>query len=97
MTSAACTSVACPLPPRRFHFAFDGDAAAGRKMLDFGFVVRQLAVGDDLDIRQAGAVVQFQKAEAALANRAACESSLAALMPIAGLSAANADRFHCPP
>ena len=66
MTSAACTSVACPLPPEAFTSPRDGHAAAGRELLDLRFVVRQLRVGDDLDVGQARAVVELEEAEAAL-------------------------------
>ena len=58
------------------YLAAGGDAAAGREMLHFGLVVGQLRVGDDLDIRQARAVVQLQKAEAALGVAARADPAL---------------------
>ena len=43
------------------HFAAHGDAATGRELLHFGLVIRQIGVGDDLDVRQARTVVQLQE------------------------------------
>ena len=59
-----------------FHFAANGDAAAGRELLDFRFVVGEFRVGDDLDIGEAGAVVDFQKAEAAFGIAAGADPAL---------------------
>src|SRR5207249_2954404 len=55
-----------PLGGRFFHLADDGDAGAGAEFLDLALVVGQLAVGDDLQVTLAGAVVEFEEAEAAL-------------------------------
>ena len=49
------------LAARRFHFAADRDAATGRELLHFRFVVRQLRIGDDLNVGQARAVVELQE------------------------------------
>ena len=55
--------VPCParpgLRPRR-------GARADGKLFDFRLVVRQRGLGDDLDVAEAGAVVQFEEAEARL-------------------------------
>ncbi len=52
---------------RSLYFALNRHAASGRQMLDFGFVVFQLAVGDNLNVALAGAVVQLQKRKAPFA------------------------------
>ena len=66
VTAVAWTSVACPLPGEAFTRPVTRDAAAGRKALDLRLVVRQAAFGDHLDVAEAGAVVDFQEAEAGL-------------------------------
>ena len=66
ITSAACTSVACPCRPRPSLRRATVTLQPGDELLDFALVVRQLRVGDDLDVGQARAVVQLQKAEPAL-------------------------------
>src|SRR5262249_24107303 len=55
-----------PLGGRGTDLADHADAGAGVELLDLRFVVRQLAVRYDLDIAEAGPVVELQKAEAAL-------------------------------
>ena len=47
-------------------FAADADAAADAEMEDLVLVVGQLAVGDDLNVAEAGAVIDFEEAEAPL-------------------------------
>src|SRR4051812_46423728 len=54
------------LPTGGFHFSAHGNAATRRKLFDFGFIVRQLRVGNDLDVGEAGAIVQLKKAKTAL-------------------------------
>ena len=76
MTSAAWTSVACPLPPEAFTSPRTVTLQPGRELLHFGFVVRQLRVGDDLDVGQAGAVVELEEAEAALGIAARANPAL---------------------
>ena len=65
-----------PLRRRLQHFALDADAGAGRQVLDLRFVVRQRRLGDDLDVAQAGAVVEFEEAEAALGVAAGADPAL---------------------
>jgi hypothetical protein len=38
---------------RRFHFTAHRDAAAWRQVFDLRFVIGQIRVGNDLDVRQA--------------------------------------------
>jgi len=64
--------------PRGLHFGglslagrlldepFDRHAAPGRELLDFRLIVLQARFGDDLDVAEAGAVVQFDEAETRL-------------------------------
>ena len=65
-----------PFGGRLPHLAFDRDAATGREAADLAFVVFQLRVGDDLDIRLRRAVVQLQKAESALGIAARANPAL---------------------
>jgi len=60
------------------HFAFDGDAAADVELFDFAFVVREIRVGDDLNIAEAGAVIEFDEAEAAFGVAAGADPALQA-------------------
>ena len=48
------------------NFARDGNAATGSQMLDLRLVVGQGRLGDDLNVAEARAIVQLEKAEAAL-------------------------------
>jgi hypothetical protein len=80
-----------------FHFATNGDAAAGREMFDFGLVVRQVLVGDDLDIGEAGAVVDFEEAEAAFGVAAGADPALQRGLAADGrrlAGFANGEFFH---
>src|SRR3954453_16301554 len=54
------------LPARSLHFSSDSDAAARRKLFHFRFIIRQLRVGNDLDVGEAGAIVQLKKTKTAL-------------------------------
>ena len=60
----------------------DGNTATGGEPFDFGLVVLQIGVGDDLDVGEAATVVEFQETKPALgvASRTdpALESCLAA-------------------
>ena len=49
------------LAARLLHLAAHRDAAAGGELLHFAFVIRQLGIGDDLDVRQARAVIELGK------------------------------------
>ena len=64
------------LARRRLHQAGDADAATGREPLDFRFVVRQAGFGEHLDVAEAGAVVDFQEAEAGLRVAAGADPAL---------------------
>jgi hypothetical protein len=67
------------------------------EMLDFALVVRQLAVGDDLQIVEGGAVVEFQKAEAPLRVAARANPASHARFAANGLGLtgfANGKVFH---
>ena len=82
---------------RGFDLAVDRHAAAGREPFDFGLVVGQVAVGDDLNVGQTAAVVQFQKTEAPLAVAACPDPALQGSLSANGIRAAgiaNRDFFH---
>ena len=86
-----------PLAGRRPQQAGHGDAAPGRKPLDFGFVVGQRRLGDDLEVAEAGAVVEFQEAEAGLRVAAGADPAgerhlLAEMVGASGLG--NGESFH---
>ncbi len=55
-----------PAAARRLHFAAHRHAAARRELLHFALIVRQLRVGDDLNVGEARAVVELEKAEPTL-------------------------------
>jgi len=74
------------LAARRLYQADHGDAATGRKPFDFGLVIGQLVIGDDLQVAQAGTVVDLQKTEAALRVAAGPDPALHANL--------TADRFR---
>src|SRR3984893_5954737 len=75
----------------------DRHAAAGGEPLDFALVIRQLAIGDDLDIGLTRTVVQLQKTEAPFGITAgagpALQTDLAADCRRL-TSGGNRDRFH---
>jgi len=50
-----------------FDFSRDNNAAAYRERTDLALVIGQAAVGDDLKIAKATAVVEFNKTETAFA------------------------------
>ena len=54
------------LATRLFHQTFDGNTASGGQLFDLTFVIRQVGIGDDLDVRHARTIVQFQETEATL-------------------------------
>ncbi len=56
-----------PFRRRGLEQSFDRHACARAELFDFAFVVGELAVGHDLQIAEAAAVVDLQKAETALA------------------------------
>ena len=58
------------------HRPLDGDAAAGVELFHIGFVVGQSGLGDDLDIAHAGAVIEFEEAEAPLGIAAGANPTL---------------------
>lgn len=51
-------------PLRGFDVTVDRDAAAGGKVFDIRVVIVELRITDNLDIRQAAAIVEFEEAEA---------------------------------
>ena len=53
------------LARRGADFALDANARADGELFDFRLVVRQRGLGDDLNVAEAGAVVQFDEAEPA--------------------------------
>ncbi|KKK62440.1 hypothetical protein LCGC14_3004300 [marine sediment metagenome] len=65
-----------PLAGRLFDQSDHADATAGRELFDFRLVVFQFGVGDDLDIVEAGAVVELDEAEAGLAVAARTNPTL---------------------
>ncbi len=82
---------------RGFDLAFDRHAAARAGVLDLGFVVGQLRRGDDLQVRQATAVVDLQEAEARLGVAPRADPALHAHLPADGRGLAcllNRDLFH---
>ena len=87
---------AWPLAGDALTSPIDGDAAAGGELLDFGLVVGQLAVGDDLHVAVAGAVVELEKAEAALGIAAGADPALHLdLLADRRLAASVGDRESC--
>ncbi len=74
-----------------------GDAAPGGEVFDLRFVVRQRAFGHDLEVAEAGAVVEFQEAEAGLRVAAGADPAgerhfLAEMFGASGLG--NGEFFH---
>ena len=65
-----------PLGGRLEHLAFDADAATDIELFDVGFVVGEIGVGDDLHVAEAGAVVEFDEAEAAFGVAAGADPAL---------------------
>jgi hypothetical protein len=57
-------------------YARAGDAATGRGIYYVRSIVRQIRVGDDLYMRQAGAIVELQEAEFALRVAPGADSAL---------------------
>ena len=95
--ASACTSVACPLAGDALTSPSTVTLQPVVQLLDLALVVGQLAVGDDLHVAQAGAVVELDEAEAALgvaagANPAAKQDLAADGFDSAGVG--DGDRFH---
>ena len=55
-----------PLAARFFHLTLDTNAAAGREVFDFRFVVFEIAISNDLNIAETASVVDFNEAEPTL-------------------------------
>ena len=86
-----------PLGRRGSHGSLNGDGAAGAELLDFALVIGERGLGEDLHVALAGAVVDFEEAEALLgiaagANPALKENFLAdgVFLPCLG----DGDFFH---
>src|SRR5262245_64802240 len=87
-----------PLCRRRLDLALDDDAGTGVQVLDDGLVVGQFAGGDDLDVALAGAVVEFEEAEAALGVAAGADPALQRDLAADRLDPArvgDGDLVHC--
>ena len=86
-----------PLGRRGADHALDGDAATGGELEDLALVVRQRGLGDDLDVAEARAVVEFEEAEAALGIAARAHPALQHAFAADRLRAprsGHADLFH---
>ena len=93
----ACTSVACPLAGDAFTSPSMATLAPVCRCLTTALVVRQFAGRDDLHVALAGAVVEFDEAEAALGVAAGADPALEADLLADGLGLAgvgDAQQFH---